>query len=650
MSQAHRNVVKVASRMLALVLCTLLHVVQTSAAQTDPQHTLDSTDLGAWLDGFMPYALKQGDIAGAVIVVVKDGEVLFTKGYGLADVAAARPMDPEVTLMRVGSVSKLFTWTAVMQLVERGQIDLDQDVNQYLDFRVPTAFSKPVTMRELMAHRGGFEEGLKSVLMIDPHRFVSTGQYLKENPRPIVFPPGEVPAYSNYGAALAGYIVERVSGEPFEIYVARHILAPLHMTHSTFQQPLSPGWSAELSKGYMRVSDAPWPFELVTTAPAGSLTSTAADMAQFMLAYLQEGSANGGRILSAETVREMQRDPVRALPEFSRLSYGFEDEVKNGTRVLGHGGDTIVFHNDLYLLPREKVGIFYSFNSRGAEDSNCQIRSRLFDEFVQRYFPAREVDPPAPARATALQDALRIAGRYESSRRIQTAFLSLFYLLDQTTITANPDGTINVPDRFAETPKVYRETGADIWTEVGGDREVALQSIGGRRAVLQSDDPTSILQEVPARRSGAWIIPAFVAAFLILLLTLLQWPLGAWLRRHYDRPLGLSGRDALIRLTPRIAALVGLGYLLGWGMMLRPILGNHLEIYDSMLDPDLRLLQVGGLVLILATLAASWSTWQVLRRPARLSSRLCAVLVTLALLQVAWMGLQFKLISLSVSY
>ncbi|MEP7247357.1 MAG: serine hydrolase domain-containing protein [Gammaproteobacteria bacterium] len=671
MTQVPRRALRLAFAIIAPLVWCVLPAGQSSAAQPEPQHadskpvspteassadtaakraTLESRDVEAWLDGYMPYALKRGEIAGVVVSIVKDGEVLLKKGYGYADVANARSIDPDTTLMRVGSVSKLFTWTAVMQLVESGKIDLDKDINQYLDFRVPSVFGKPVTTRDLMAHRGGFEEGLKSVLMTDPKRFISTERYLKDNPRPMVFRPGEVPAYSNYGAALAGYIVERVSGEPFDAYIEKHILAPLGMTHSTFQQPLPARWSADLSKGYMNGSEAPWPFELVTTAPAGSLTSTAADMAKFMLAYLQDGGSGNGRILRAETFQEMQREQARTLPGFSRLSYGFIDEIRNGRRVIGHGGDTILFHNEVFLLPEEKVGIFFSFNSRGAEDSNYAIRSTLFDEFMNRYFPRRETAPPAPTRATATQDAAHIAGRYESSRRIETAFLSLFYLLDQTVITANPDGTINVPVRLAGKIKPFRETGPDIWTEVGGERQLALQTIGGRRAVIESDDPTSILQEVPLRKSSTWNIPAFVAALIILLVTVIQWPLGAWVRRHYRSPLALSGRAALVYAAPRIAAVIGLGYLIGWVMMLRPILGNHLDVYDSTLDPMLRLLQFAGLVLIVAAAAALWSAWHTLKGPARLSSRIASALVALAMLQSVWIAVQFHLIGLSVSY
>jgi CubicO group peptidase (beta-lactamase class C family) len=625
--------------------------VATTAGVHQTAATLDRADLEAWLDGFLPYAMKRGDIAGVAVCVVKNGEVLLKKGYGYADVAAKRPMDPDVTLMRIGSVSKLFTWTAVMQLVEQGRIDLDKDINEYLDFRVPDAFGKPVTMRQLMAHRGGFEEGLKAVLMTDPAQLIPTEQYLKEYPRPRMFSPGEVPAYSNYGTALAGYIVQRVSGEPFETYVDRHIFAPLHMSRSTFVQPLPAQLANDVSRGYMQGSGAPLPFELIVTAPAGSVSATATDMAQFMLAYLQDGRVGEGQVLRPETVREMQsgKGGFDVPAGFDSMSYGFFDQHKNGRRVLGHGGDTVLFHSELYMLRDEGVGLFFSFNSRGAQDSNYEIRTRLFDEFMGRYFPAPSA-AAAPALATAVKDSQQIAGRYESSRRIQTGFLSFFYLLNQTVIAARPDGTIATPSPLTGEMASFRETAANLWTEVDGDQQLALTTIDGRRAVIDSHDPTSILQEVSPLRSAAWNLPVFLAAVAIIVLIIVAWPVVALIRRHYGRPLELSGRDRWAHLLPRIAAVIALGYLLGWSAMLSPILSNHLEVYNNTMDPQLRMLQIAGFVLIVAAGAAVWSAWHAIRKSGGIGGKVANIMVALAVLGIVYVGVAFKMIGWSVQY
>ena len=226
-------------------------------------HTLDAADVNAWLDGYIPYAIHSGDIAGAVVVVVKDGQILTERGYGYADVKAEKPVDPKTTLFRPGSVSKLFTWTAVMQQVEAGKIDLDADVNKYLDFKIPERNGKPITMRNLMTHTPGFEEAIKHLFVQDKTRFKKLGPYLKIWTPNRIYDAGEQAAYSNYGAALAGYIVERVSGEPFDDYVAHHIFQPLGMTHSTFDQPLPANLAPDMAKGYPQASQDPKPFEFV---------------------------------------------------------------------------------------------------------------------------------------------------------------------------------------------------------------------------------------------------------------------------------------------------------------------------------------------------------------------------------------------------
>src|SRR6516162_2959409 len=223
---------------------------------------LTASDVESWLDGYLPYALKTGDIAGAVVVVVKDGEVLTERGYGYADVSAQKPVDAKLTLFRPGSVSKLVTWTAVMQQVEQGKIDLDADVNQYLDFKIPPLAGKPITMRNLMQHTAGFEEQAKSVIGADPNG-MSFVALLKSWTPARVFAPGTTPAYSNYGASLAGYIVQRVSGESFDDYVDKHIFEPLEMSHSTFRQPLPAKLAPLMSKGYKTASGEPGPFEIV---------------------------------------------------------------------------------------------------------------------------------------------------------------------------------------------------------------------------------------------------------------------------------------------------------------------------------------------------------------------------------------------------
>ena len=661
---------------IALAACAAAILLQASAARSAPgavpaapaalpvapaaapaapspassTHALERTDLEGWLDGMVPYALKAGDMAGAVVVVVKDGRVLLQKGYGYADVSQKVEMDPEQTMVRIGSTSKLFTWTAVMQLVETGKLDLDRNINDYLDFTIPNDFGKPVTLRDLMNHRGGFEEGLKDVLWTNPRGVPSTEAYLKDHKRPMLFPPGQVPAYSNYGAALAGYIVERVSKEPFERYIERHILVPLGMTHTTFDQPLPDRFAGQVSKGYRTASGPPGPYELIVTRPAGSGTTTVADMSHFMIAHLQDGHFGDAEILQAATAKLMHSPTQEAPPGFATMAHGFFFESHNGRTVLGHGGDTIFFHNEFNLLPVEGVGIDFTFNSRGRAEAVYLAREALFDGFMDRYFPnsAALVDPPALPTAPA--DAQLIAGRYESSRRIEHGFLSLFYVLQQSVIAANPDGTISVPGEFTPGPVTYREIGPQLWRRAGGTQQLTLQTIDGVKTVAESGDPTSVLQAVPLKRSSALNLTVLIVACLILVWTLLAWLLSPWLRTLKNIPDDLAPQVKRLRLLLRAAAAFDVVYLVCWVIVLLPTLNLELDFYSSSLDPVVGALEAAGLLAIAAALLGIWSAWRLSRLniPRRLP--FWGFVTAAGLLGVVWIGFIGGLIRFSLNY
>src|SRR5437763_10347695 len=269
-------------------------------------HELTKSDFETFLDALIPSQLQNRDIAGAVVSVVKDGQVLFAKGYGYADFTAKKPVLADQTLFRPGSISKLFTATAVMQLVEQGKLDLDRDVNEYLDFAIPKIYPEPITLRRLLTHTAGFEDTLKNLFVAHESDLKPLRTYLVNQMPARIFPPGKIPSYSNYGFTLAGYIVERASGEKFERYIDNHLLQPLRMTNSTFDQPLPPQLAPNMSNGYFNASKKPRHFEFVHAAPAGALSTTAADMTRFMLAFLQDGTLEEATILKPETVRQME--------------------------------------------------------------------------------------------------------------------------------------------------------------------------------------------------------------------------------------------------------------------------------------------------------------------------------------------------------
>jgi CubicO group peptidase (beta-lactamase class C family) len=241
-----------------------------------PQLPLDLTAdaLASVVDPLMAEWIDKHKGPGAVVVVATRDAQVFAKGYGFSDIDARKPFTADTTLVRPGSISKLFTGIAVMQLVDAGRLDLDRDVNGYIDYAIPTPEGGvPVTLRRLLTHRAGFEEHVKGLFSEDREP-EPLGRWLAKNLPLRLFPKGDVPAYSNYGVALAGYIVERVSGEPYASYIQRHILDPLRMSHSTFRQPLPGNLAPLMAKGYSRSDRPPLAFFETVPAPAGGLSAT----------------------------------------------------------------------------------------------------------------------------------------------------------------------------------------------------------------------------------------------------------------------------------------------------------------------------------------------------------------------------------------
>jgi len=602
----------------------------------------------------MPYALHRGGVPGAVVVVVKDGQVLFEKGYGVADVATGRPIDAGKTVFRVGSVSKLFTWTAVMQLVEAGKLNLDADVNTYLDFRIPTRDGKPITLRNLMTHTAGFEESFEGIAAEDSNHIPTLSAVLRRRTPERVYAPGTTPAYSNYGAALAGYIVQRVSGEPFDDYVATHILTPLDMRRSTFQQPLPPSLQPDMARGYLDSASAPEPFELVAWQPAGGFSTTGDDMARFMIAHLQDGRYGSAQILEPETARMMHTTALTLVPPLNRMELGFWEQNMNGHRVIGHGGDTVFFHAQLSLFLDDNVGLFIAMNSPGKNDAATAIRQGLLQGFSDRYLPGPalvgQMDP-----ATALAHAKMFAGAYSSSRRWFSSFMAATGLLYQVTVTHNDDGTISVSgeDDLSGNPRRYQEMQPFVWRQVGGHDRLAAVVADGRIVRFASDEeaPTMVWDAIPAWRSAALVNPAILAGLLAILLTVASWPALALVRAAYGVKFPLRGERALAYRLVRGACVIALAAAAGWIWVLSLITKPMGLFFLDKQAPAIHLIELATLVGFVGGLVvALYNLFVVLRAAEGWRSRLWGVVMVLAMAALVWGGWAAHLLSFSAHY
>ena len=547
-------------RVAALALC--VGALSSAFAQPKPATPLTATDVEAFIDGLVPTALRNARVPGAVVVIVKDGQPLLQKGYGLADWDKNIPVDPHKTLFRPGSVSKLFTWTAVMQLVEQGKLNLDVDLNQYLDFTIPGRNGKALTLRHVMTHTTGFEETARDLLTYDTAG-PDLGKVLKAYIPPYVYDPGTTPGYSNYATALAGYIVQRVSGKSFDDYMEQNVFAPLGMKQSTFRQPLPDALKGQMSQGYMTWDEKPKGFEVISMPPAGSLSSTGADMGRFMLAYLGQGKLGDTQILKPETVKLMHGQLTRPLPGLSGIGLGFYEQNINGHRVLAHGGDTVLFHSDLLLFVDDGIGLYISVNAPGHERQGGWLRDKLFEAFADRYLPdQRPATKPEVDEATAKQHAQQMAGNYRNTRREDSTWLSVLQLLSPVKVQALEDGRLSI--ELAGSRSNYREVKPYFWEEEHGKRR--LQAVVENGKVkhwgLEPYVFAFIFEPVPFMASTT-VLVLTGGAIVALLLTVLLWPVTAVLRRRYHVAVPPPRQVTWVR-SASVGVLVALGL---WGVV-----------------------------------------------------------------------------------
>lgn len=607
----------------------------SNVAAPSGAHELTASDTEAFLDGIVPLQLADQDIAGATVSIVKDGKLLFAKGYGYADVAGKKPVVADETTFRPGSISKLFTWTAVMQLYEQGKLDLDKDINEYLDFKIPEAFGQPITLKNVMTHTAGFEEQTKDLFAYDRDG-PNLGEYLKNHIPKRIFPPGKIPAYSNYATSLAGYIVERVSGQPFNQYIEQNIFKPLGMNRSSFAQPLPPELAGLLSKGYALASEDPKPFEVIGPFPAGSLSTTATDMAKFMIAHLQDGRGTGdAQILKPETARLMHSRLFALDPAAKAMAYGFYEETSHNHRIIGHGGDTVLFHSDSHLILDAGIGFFISYNSAGKGGSSP--RSIIWDAFLDRYFPY--TPPEQPALDTAKADAAAASGTYMISRRGEGSFVMLLGLLGEAKVSANADGTISVSG-MSETngkPKRWREIAPMVFRDVNGEDVLVFKPDDDGRMQIVLPYPFMMYQRVGLWQNGGLMMTAAGISLFVMLLTLILWFVAWVVRRRFGRRLELTPWEWRLRLIVRIVFAVNLIFITAFLFFGAQVSARYELLSDSG-NNWLRLIQVIGVIGSIGTLAVfANAVYSWMNSRDRIWGKLQATVFALACLGFLWL-------------
>ncbi len=512
----------------------------------------DPREVEAFLDGVIGKEMQVDHIPGAAVSVVKDGRLLFAKGYGSADLQAGKPVNAQTTLFRIGSVSKLFTATAVLQLAEQGKLSLHADVNTYLKaFHLPATYPEPITLADLLTHTAGFEgrdtglQAARTTSDLEP-----LGQVLAQHLPARVRPPGELTAYSNYGYTLAGYIVEQVSGMPFAQYVEQHLFQRLGMRESTFRQPVEARLSADLSRGYTSSNGGyhPDPFEVIPMSPAGAMSATATDLARFMLAQLQNGRLGNERLLQQATAKAMQRQQFTNDPRVpGGMAYGFEEHDRNGQRLLLHPGGTADFYALLALLPEQQVGVFVAYNSfGGAADF---LSYPFLQAFLDHYYPAPK-DPASSPPAGFAQRISQISGTYWGTDRSSTTYEKL---LDSFTwamsVSEGGNGRLVIswqfgslaPGSAAGPPVTFVEVSPWVFQRVDGPETVVLRPDKSGMLMMRSSYPVMAFTKVAWYQTPTFALVLTVVCVLMFLSALL-FGLAGFVRRARKR--GAPGSKA----------------------------------------------------------------------------------------------------------
>ena len=609
--------------------------VQAGDGPTNP------AELEAFLDPVMRAKMEAYHVAGAVVSVVKDGELIVSRGYGLADVAANKPVDPETTLFNIGSIAKTFAFTAVIQLVEQGKLDLNADINTYLDFKIPATYPEPITLAHLMSHSAGMDELFFGSAAPSPEQVIPLGEYLRTHLPARVRPPGMVSAYTNYGAALAGYIVERVSGQPYFDYIEEHILQPLRMDHTSTRLVLPAALSQDLSLGYVYRDGA---FVAVQDAlfyehgsPAANIKSTGNDMAHFMIAHLQDGAYQETRILQPETAHLMQAQHFTQDARLSGYAHGFLELRAANPRVIGHTGDTIYHHTGMALVPEKGLGIFVATNTGNMDK---RLIENVIATFFDHYFP-QVVTPPTPL-ASSTTDLGALAGSYKPANYAYSNSEKLRMMMGILKIQSQADGSLllgglGFTQRYVEVEPLFfqREDGKQVnyldhftfRADPDGKGQYLLFDIGS-------------FQKLPWYETLEFSV---LHAALILLL-FLSVPIAAliwWVSPHLRQQAALQPRAA--RLARWLLGLLVALYFISLAGMFSVFANLDAVIYGNstankigqMLAIPVALLAVGAVVYtVIAWRRAFWN----------LGWRIHYTLVTLAGVSVAWWYFNWKII------
>ncbi len=547
-----------------MLITMLMGLVLPTAVTAGPQETTteneirkrpssltDPAEFETFLDAYLAEQMATYHIPGVVFTMVKDGEVYFSKGYGYADLETQTPMDPEDSVLVTASLAKIFTGVGVLQLNERGVIDLQEDVRPYFkEFPLKTTFDEPLTFANLLTHTDGFEARMIGVAARSQDDLLPLGELLETYAPTQLYPPGQYMTYGDYASNLSGYLTQEISGVPFEQYMADNILVPLGMTNSSFYQPPADELINRQVVGYEYQNGNQEPVLNFYTryGPSGGLRTTAADMNHFMLALLSGGEYAGARILNEATVETLFTQQFTPEPGISGITYEMFEHFENGQRALLRDGDGIGARSRMILFPDQDLGFFISYNSG---DSN--LRLNIVSAFLDQYYPATGSTTPVPMDGYQVRTR-QYTGTYRYLQADVTTFgKSMFFFSQPVEVRDTDEGYLSIVTKGMggdQSSVMGGFEGTSLWVEV---EPLHFERVDGKgQLAFVQDDSGRIIQMISGQGYHStfeklpWYeTPTFqtvLIALAILLMvtmlisTLIFWPLGALIRKLRKQP------------------------------------------------------------------------------------------------------------------
>lgn len=614
----------------------------STSAGTTPAGPHSVPSIQGYADGLFAGLVGSGQLPGAALVIIQDGAVVHKAGYGFADIRAGIPVDPDVTRFRVASISKLFTATAVMQVVEQGKVDLNADVNTYLSsFKVGTNFPEPVTLAGLLTHTAGFDDRYRGMAAPLSAPAEPLSQHLSRALPPRVLPPNKVIAYSNYGIGVAGQVVETVTGEEFSAYVGAHILKPLGMESSSFGIPYPipatiavPYFPGGKERGFRRGQ-----LDQVRVGPAGDLITTAADMSKFMLMHLNQGAtADGQPVLSAPLVQRMQERHFSNADGLDGWAYGFATGTRNGISWVGHDGAWGGFCAQLVLHPESRSGFFVVYNGECSLKASLAIRDGLFNVLWPRASASQAAPvPDADKRAQAVE------GTYMTVRRARSDFTVLAAAASELAVTAIPGGALNVRVPGLDHELLFFPQENGTWLNPEHQWKAAWRQ-------ADAETPARFMIETTAYDRvtglGVWSVWSVALALIvaICIMTMWGWANGFLSRHLFGEP------QAVITFGPRITGFLAAGLILSTLVSIVALLSDAapLAIVHGPSPMLMILLTIPVIVGVLAVPMIVWSVTGFGAGPRARFAQAGYIILTLAVLAFLAFCIQWNFHPLSI--